>query len=73
MYLANAGSLPNSMQPIFYPALFIASKLRIGAHDAGIVFTIFLVDSVLFGAMALFLDILIFRKKPANSATPDQR
>lgn len=66
MYLYIAGELPGSLQSVFTPTLFIASKLRIGAHDAGIIYLIFLEGILVFGVLALLLDILFIHKKPVD-------
>jgi hypothetical protein len=71
MYAANAGALPDSLQVIFVPGLFVSSVLRFGSHDIGTVFTTFVVDSVLFGAVVLLLDFLFIRKKPADRSLAD--
>jgi hypothetical protein len=68
IYLANAGKLPDSLfQRIFTPALFIASVLRIGAHDGGIVLLVLLEGTLVFGSVAFLLDLLIIRGR--NSGT----
>jgi hypothetical protein len=71
MYAANAGVLPDSLQRVFLPGLFASSILRFGSHDIGTVFTTFVVDSVLFGSVALLLGFLFIRKKPAHPSLPD--
>jgi hypothetical protein len=61
MYAANAGALPDSLQGVFLPGLFVSSILRFGSHDVGTVFTTFVEDSVLFAVVVLMLDFLFIR------------
>lgn len=72
MYAANAGTLPDSLQGVFVPGLFVSSVLRFSSHDIGTVFTTFIVDSVLFGAVILLFDFLFLRRKPASRSQPNQ-
>jgi hypothetical protein len=58
MYAANAGTLPDSLQVVFLPGLYVSSILRFGSHDIGTVFTTFVVDSILFGVLVLLVDFL---------------
>jgi hypothetical protein len=71
MSLYIAGYRRDSLQSVFAPALFIASKLRIGAHDVGIIYMILLEGSIFFGALVLFLDLLFIRKKPPDRSPQD--
>ena len=67
MVLANAGAIPDSFQWLFTPALFIASLLRIGSHDAAIIVVALVVGTMIFAALILALDlILIPRRRPAK-------
>jgi hypothetical protein len=67
MYLANAGNLPEALQWLFTPTLFIASVLGIGAHNGSIILIAFMIGTVLFGAAALAMDALFVRRRIAGT------
>ena len=67
MVLASVGAMPDSFQWLFTPTLFIASLLRIGSHDGGIIVVALVVGTMIFAALILAFDlILIPSKRPAR-------
>jgi len=68
MVLYIAGAIPMSyLQWLFTSILFIASLLRIGSHDAGIIVIFFAIGTLIFGLVTFLADLLLTRR----NAGPD--
>lgn len=70
MVLTDAGAIPDRLQWIYTPVDFIASLLRIGSHDGGIILIWFLYASVIFAAIVFPFDLLFTQTRKRRGDGP---